>query len=195
MRFKTFFRENSYGIVKMLVYQVAMTIFGLSVTMAVGAVTADKVVLLCTSIFCIMFHMFLLYTMTWEVGAKDKIRVDGGRMRRDALIGLKMSLFANIPNFALALMLIIGFVFGRSSFMQADWAASLYGVAYLIAWLFESMYTGLINFFAPAESPFGVVALCYLLAVIPSLVTSFAGYYMGLCDRRLIPSTKKPDNK
>ena len=53
-----FLKENSYSMVKMFVNQIAMTVFG---TMLALATAGNPTLLLCSSIFSILFYLFLVY--------------------------------------------------------------------------------------------------------------------------------------
>ena len=48
-----------------------------------------------TSILAIIFYLFLQYTAIWEIGAKDQIRVNGGRAAENKWQGLRIALLAN----------------------------------------------------------------------------------------------------
>jgi hypothetical protein len=61
----------------------------------------------CVSAFCILFYFFLLYTMCWEIGAKDKLRVEGGRMDPAPFKCVWLSLAANSINLLGALIALI----------------------------------------------------------------------------------------
>ena len=43
------------------------------------------------------FYLYLLYLVIWEEGAKDRIRVDGGRLDPCPHRGLSIALFYSIP--------------------------------------------------------------------------------------------------
>ena len=72
---KAFFSKYSYSIVKMFVNQFAISIFGSVLAMATASAGNDLLTLI-VSCFAIVFYLFLIYTMVWEIGAKDKISVD-----------------------------------------------------------------------------------------------------------------------
>ena len=118
----TFFKDNSYNIVRMMLYQFGMTILG-----AITAMAAQKhaTLFLIVSIYASVFYIGLLYSTTWDLGGKDRIRADAGRIRGDRTAGLKMALFANIPNFLVLLLVAVGFVFG-SLLGDASWAQSMF---------------------------------------------------------------------
>ena len=99
---KSFFRQYSYSIIKMFVNQFAISIFGIVLAMATLAAN-NTVLTWIVSIFSIVFYLFLIYTMTWEIGAKDRISVDVGKMVYKPFIGFWMALVANIPNLLIAL--------------------------------------------------------------------------------------------
>ena len=79
---KSFFQTHSYNMVKMFLNQFAIAIFGFSLVLA--AVKAENAVLQnLTSVGAILFYLFLLYTMTWEIGFRDKVPVETGRKKRN----------------------------------------------------------------------------------------------------------------
>ena len=92
--------------VRMFLNQFATAIFG--VVLAIAAGKAENVVLRnITSAFAILFYLFLLYTMTWELGFKDKAAVDNGRKKSAPLTGLWLSLCANTINFFFAVFITL----------------------------------------------------------------------------------------
>lgn len=185
----TFFKENSYNIVRMLLYQFGMTVFGLIVTMAA---TKNDVLMLCVSIYASCMYLGLLYLATWDSGAKDRIRADAGRIKPDKLAGLKMSLFANIPNFLLVVFLLIGFLFG-AVFGTHGWAQGMFVIAHLIGVGIQAMYTGIVNALIPASSNAlsGFYLLAYTITPLLSLFACWFGYVMGWHERRLFGFLKK----
>lgn len=169
--YMNFFRENSYLIVKMMVNQLGMTIFGLLLQTA--SVVNDMLIII-TSVFATVFYLVLLYTMTWEIGAKDKIRVDGGRLNPFPLKGAVLSAIANIPNLILGVISVIGWAFMDKITQEPEWAANMYGVGNAIARLLNGMYIGIIQ----TVSPNNPVML--LIIIIPAIIVSGGGYYFGL---------------
>ena len=108
-----FFKENSYDIIRLLINQVGITIFSLILYTSLGAVNIEegmkRGVNAALSVFSMLFYFALLYTVAWDWGAKDKIRIDGGRMEPDPLKGTKMAFFANVPNFILTFVCVLTF--------------------------------------------------------------------------------------
>ena len=134
-RHMTFFKDNSYNIVKMMLYQFGTTLLGAITSMAAQSNTT---LFLIASIYATLFYFYLLYSMTWEIGAKDRIRVDAGHARADRLTGLKIALFANIPNFIVTLLIAVGFLFGVV-LGTAEWAQGMLLVGHGIGMVIQAM--------------------------------------------------------
>ena len=105
-----FFKKNFHDILRLYINQIGITIFSLMLYTAAG-IPDDNVLVsklrTAVSVFAILFYFVLLYYVAWEYGAKDKIRVDGGRQSPLALKGLFMSLIANTPNFILGIISVL----------------------------------------------------------------------------------------
>lgn len=182
-----FIKDNSYIIVKMMLNQFGMAVFGLMLALATSS---NETLLLLTGIFSVFFYLFLLYTVMWEEGAKYKIRVDGGRAVYRPLNGLYMSICANVPNIVLAVLILIGHIFGNTEgAFGMEWAGNLKVVSALIARLWEAMYLGLIQLYSP-YNPLGFVVI-----IFPALFVCAFSYYLGLREFRFasIFKLKPPD--
>ncbi len=134
---KSFLKENGYSIVKLFLNQIAITVFALMLSMATFS---NRKTLLWVSIFSVLFFLYLNYSACWEIGAKDKLRIDAGRMPMKPAKGLLLSLFANVPNFISALLIGIGAAidtkFGQSMSMICD----------IVSRFLNNMYFGIMNF-------------------------------------------------
>ena len=200
-----FMKENSYSITKIIINQVGMTIFG---TVLAFATSMNQTLFLATSLFSIAFYLTLLYSMTWELGAKDKIRVDSGRMTQKPLLGMKLSAIANAPNIILVFLLFVGFVFGSKSIGIAKaWAGTLYFITNQVLRLWMGMYLGTINYLLPkiqtvvndqvittADIYSFLNPVFFLLAILPSVLVCAAAYYFGLKGIRLSSYFKAKTN-
>ena len=100
---KDFFSKYTYSTVKMFINQFAISIFGSVLSLATSA-AENRVLSMVVSAFAIAFYLFLIYTMIWEIGAKDRISVDVGKMNYRPHTGLLLALIANIPNFLIAIV-------------------------------------------------------------------------------------------
>lgn len=196
-----FLKENSYDVVKLGINQIGIAIFSMVLYTAVGilddaALTMKIKVLL--SIFATLFYFVLLYTAVWDMGAKDKLRIDSGKLERKASKGALLALFANIFNIILAAFATL--TIGLYMLGKGDAWISIFNVVNIILRLICSMYLGLLQgVFASFEAD---VNLYFLLQsagyiVMPAfaiLVTHF-GYVMGLNEKKIFSQTKKPTDK
>ena len=171
---KNFLLNRSYEMVRMFLNQFATAIFG--VVLAIAAGKAENVVLRnVTSAFAILFYLFLLYTMTWELGFKDKAAVDNGRKESAPLTGLWLSLCANTINFFFAIFISL------ASFVNLEALNNFGAFCSAAALLLEGMFTGLLANTvggAPLNSHWWI----YFLLPIPAMITCTVSYYFGLKD-------------
>lgn len=192
---KKFFHDYAYSVVKMFVNQFAIAIFGASLAFAttrahVGSTSFDTFTLI-VSIFAILFYMFLLYTLTWEIGAKDRISVDTGRKPYRPHLGLLLAVMANIPNLILA---VIYFVFSIVGFGDGMFLVGL------VASLLQGMFFGvMISIKIPLGAGGTYVALntiwpTFFIIVIPALLICWVGYYLGHKNFRILGSTVPSNN-
>ncbi len=186
-----FLKEYSYSIFKMFVNQLGMTMFGLVLSMATHQNTTLHVA---ASVFSILFYMVLLYTMTWDIGNAEKIRIDNKRMVYKPLKGFYMSLVANIPNFLLALLAVIGYYGGGTLANGPEWAINLYGISKTVAFFLEGMYS--IVFDQGTHGLFFAGAPWILFAIAaPALVTCAVAYVAGVDGFRLIRIKDKKESR
>ena len=193
---KGFFHDYSYNVVKMFVNQFAISIFGFSLTIAttsahVGSAGFDFLTFI-VSIFAVIFYLFLIYTLAWEIGAKDKISVDIGKKPYRPHFGLLLSLVANIPNLILAALYLIA-TLAKSSNMTF--------VFRLIATLIQGMYFGIITSISlPVSGAYvqlNSLWPTFFLMVVPAMVTSWLAYFLGMKNFRFFSfiGTKKSSNE
>lgn len=191
----SWFKSNSYTIVKMIINQFGIAI--MSIIFIGGALGGDSRLGLLGSVFCSLFYLILIYTMCWDEGAKEGIRADAMHQPKDFLGGLRLALFANIPNAVLALLLLVGYLFG-GVLTETAWAQGLYMIVHGIAFVWESMYLGFVNFFLPpleTASTSAYYLIAYTLTMLPSLFAAWLGYFLGLKNRRMFGSLFAPKKK
>lgn len=141
-----FFKENSYDIVKLFINQMGITIFSLVLYTAVGFIENDslnlklKVVL---SVFATLFYFALLYTACWDFGAKDKIRIDGGKYSASIFKGMLMSLVSSIPTLVIAAACFISMLAHVTSGSEA--AYSVFAILNLLLRFGSSMFLGVLQ--------------------------------------------------
>ncbi len=181
-----FIKEHSYDIFKLIINQLGIMILGLVLSFASSSHSA---LLLMVSIFAVGFYMVLVYTMLWDMGSKNKVRIEYNRIPDDKLLGFKLSSIAAIPNVIIAILITVGY-FIRSS-------STLYGVGILIGGFYEAMYIGIIKFlnsFFAAETQLALSVVWYWLIILPAIIAAGIGYIMGYYNKRIFGKTKTNGN-
>ena len=171
---KRFFSRYSYDMVKMFLNQFATAIFGFSLMMACmqgGHYTLRNV----TGVGAIIFYLFLLYVTAWEIGYKDKISVDLGKVKRGFGTGALISLCANAVNFVFALFIML------ATLIQNEFFGNVGAVCKFLAVFLEGMYTGILAH--PINGvPLNNYAFVWFLTPLPAILVSSVAYYLGLHD-------------
>ncbi len=194
-------KENFYDVVRLYINQIGITIFSFMLYTAVDMVDDDGLNLkikVALSIFATLFYFALLYNLSWEWGAKDKIRVDGGRMTRNAAKGAILALYANVPSFILA----IAATATKGAYMlgAGDAVNSAHAVINLIMRLFSAMYLGIIqgvfvSFESNTDLYFLLQSAGYIVMPLFAVLATHIGYRFGLAERRIFPTASKPKSK
>lgn len=178
---KKFFHDYSYSIVKMFVNQFAIAIFGIA--LFTPTFKNMPTLNLVTSIFAIIFYLFLIYVLTWEIGAKDRIAVDVGKKPYRPHTGLVMSFVANIPNLLLAIICTVTALINPA---KQFWA---------IPTLLNGMYWGVIrNVKLPYGGTFVPLSefwITFYVMIVPALITCWIAYIMGFKNIRIIAKPPK----
>lgn len=170
---KSFWEKHSYDIVKLMLDQFAIAVFGIVLAISIGKAQNETFQVI-ASVAAIVFYLFLHYTVCWQAGAQAKIRIEGGRERENPLLGLYMALFANLPNLILAILVTVGKAF---SYIEAF--GQIGAVSGVIALFWEGMYTGLLAVDV-AGNALNSYALSYFLIILPSLAVCTVAYYCGI---------------
>lgn len=177
---KSFLKDNQPMIVKLVVYQVALTIFGFVLAMAC---VKSQTLLVLSSVLSIAFYLFLIYFVMYEQGQKDGIRISAGRLDYNPMRGALIALCANLLNIVLAILAIIGKAcITNVSFSSMEgigeaspgWAASLFGVSSSIAEWIQCMYQGV------CQVVFGGHVLTLLLRPLPAILFCGIAYPLGV---------------
>lgn len=188
------FKENSYDIVKLYVNQLGIMIFSMLLYTSVGSFENESLstkLSVFVSVFSTCFYLVLVYYAMWEIGAKDKIRIDGGRMEPCKNKGLVMGLFANVPNFVLGVFSVLFLVIFLISGNDGIYAAFL--VFNTIMRFHDSMLLGVITALVPGATSTGAVdyteflieaILFTVLPLISAAVTQLA-YTLGTREKKI----------
>ena len=189
------FKENSYDIVRLYVNQLGIMIFSMLLYTAVGSFENESLstsLSVFVSVFSTCFYLALIYYMMWEIGAKDKIRIDGGRMELCKSKGLLMGVFANVPNFvlgAISVLTVSVYLIGNVEIFR-----SAFIVFNTITRFHDAMLLGVITEIVPGGISAGEVdyiefllesILFMILPAISVLVTHLA-YSLGLREKKLL---------
>ena len=175
-----FFKENSTAISKLFVYQFALTVFGL-LLYTVSQYSENPAIVAGISAFSVLFYLFIIYTNIWDIGARDKIRIEGKRLQPRPLHGLWMCIYANIPNFLFAVCSTVGYLGINRAVTDADgkftspeWAVNLHGITHIIGSYLNGTYLGLTETANIYLYPYTL-----FLITLPSIAACALGYYFG----------------
>ena len=171
---KSFLKERSYDAVKMFLNQFATAIFGFVLALAAGK-AQNPALRNITSAFAVLFYLFLLYTMTWEIGFKDKIPIEKGRKPNRPFTGLWISILANSLNFILAIFIMI------ASLSDVPFFSKVGGFCASAAVILEGMFTGLLAN-RVGDVPLNSHWWMFFLITIPSMIVCTVAYFFGTKD-------------
>lgn len=193
---KNFFEKYSYESVRLFLNQVAISLFGLTLALAAG-MAGNSSLKLITSVAAIIFYLFLQYTVAWEVGAKDKISIDCGKAKRDLSVPVKMWLLANSLNLLIAVMITLGNLLSNIGFFS-----TLGGIGSVLAFVIEGEYLGVLSIRVAPDTPLNSLYFMYYVITLPSLVTVFFSYFLGVTGRgankifaKELPESDRPEKK
>ena len=185
-----FIKENSYNMVKIFLTQIVMSFFG---TMLSIATLRNQSLLLWSSILSIAIELCVIYTIGWDIGARDKIKIDGGRMRPFPAKGVLIALGGNVPNLILALLMGLGVLIDTAG----SQVMSL--VCNAIARLINGAFLGTIKTLEdllivdmPTGGTMSHIWWWFIVMIIPSLIVVGFAYLLGSHARRIIPVRQKP---
>lgn len=185
-----FLKENSYNMVKIFLTQIVMSFFG---TMLAIATLKAPTLLLWSSVFSVVLGLGVVYTIAWDVGARDKIKIDGGRMKPFPCKGLVLALGGNIPNLILAVLMGLGVLIDTEGSQVMSLVCN--AIARLINGSFLGIIKTLENLLIAGVETGGTMSHIwwwFIVMVIPSVLVCGFAYYMGSHDMRIIPVRKKP---
>lgn len=171
----SYFNTDRYEIVKMIVTQVAMTMFGLVTALAVAG---NPTLQLLAGLLATGLYLCLIYSRLWTVGGNDRIKVDAGRMEKDMLKPVYMALFANIPNFVFALLRL--FEFGGGEVCD-----SIAGIGRVLSLCAQGHWLGLGKVFSLLDNPFTFLVTPFIM-----ITAAFLGYFAGYKNFRIFPVKK-----
>lgn len=185
------FRDEGAIIRKLIGYQFASAIVG---SMLSTASMAVKWLNCLTSILAVLLYCYFIYTAVWDAGAKDRLKVEGGRKAKDMSRGFKIALCANIPNLILGVLAVSLCAIG--TFTQTAWSGSAATIVVFVARLWQAMYNGIINYIIPVGLEgwgFVISNLIYIAISIPAVFVGYMAYSMGYRNIRLFKGNQKEE--
>ena len=186
-----FLKENSYDIVKLYVNQIGIAIFSMVLNIAVNSMgdkSFSEGLNIAVSVFSILFYTALLYTVTWENGAKDRIRADADKIKFNKAKGMLLALIASIPNAVIiTLTIVFGYIYKLTG---AATAAVISGASNFFMRFSLSMYHGIIDsvfggFKSVADASYLGAGFGYLIASLVAVAAVHVGYILGSREFRI----------
>ena len=165
-----FLKNRSYEIVRLLLNQIAISVFGVALALATG--TNQPGLRIGCSVFAILFYLFITYVMVWELGAKDSHKIERGDDGHCRAAGLFMGLAASVLNFLWAILITLGTLIPHAFF------GTVGAVAKIIALLTEGMYMGLLAITLDGVA-LNTVWFMYFLLPLPLILTTSVAYLAG----------------
>ena len=193
----SFFKDNSYEITKLFINQIGITIF--SLVLYTAAASIEDVALFSKvrtllSIFAVVFFYALIYTAAWDFGARDKIRIDGGKLEESRFTGMKMALIANLPNFILAFFstLFLGiYILSGNEGLYTAFSIFNFIIRFLSS-MFLGLLQGIFSFLETSDAEsrqyllyFFWQSVGYLIVPVFTVGVTHFGYVMGLKDKKI----------
>ena len=186
---KTFLNQHGYTCLKLLINQIAISIFGAMLAMATTAM-GNNGITIGVSVFATLFFIFLIYNVMWEVGAKDRLSFDLGKKEKKLGTGLAIALFAGIPNFILAILFTVGYPFMHT----LEWAGSICAIVKVLCLFIEGMYSGIITSVTIGGTQLSQFWWTYFVITIPTLAAVWISYLIGFSNFRFFPSFSMHSN-
>lgn len=185
-----YIKRNIDSISKLFINHIGMVVFSLVVFIASKRI--NQGLFYAMGVLAILMYFSLLYTCMWERGAKDKIKIDGGREKKNIFNGIFMYLIAN---FLVIITSIVAIIFSLLITEGPSFANSTYTVFTLISHYYSAIYLSITEINGLSNMP-TAYSLVHLATVIPGMLISFLSYILGVKGFRCIfPEPKYDKNR
>jgi len=174
---KNFMERYSYESVHLFLNQVAIGLFGMTLSLASGMADNESLRNI-TSAFAVIFFLFLQYIAMWKIGAQDRLSFDLGKFNKNYLIPVWMWLLANSLNLLLALLISL------SMWFDVPILSSIGAFSSVVKLIIEGMYTGLLAI-KVGGAPLNSMWFMYFLTTLPALAVIFIAYVLGFNNVKL----------
>ncbi len=178
-------KEKSGMIVKLIIFQIAMSIFG--VMIASSVIILSEGLLLLAGIFSVLFYFALVGAALNEDGLKDNIRASRESVAVSAFTGFKYALISYVPTLLITLVLAVLRTVGvRNSLISI--------LVVVIRAFLSGMYLGLdTSIFGAGETvmTFSANGYSFLIYQMISILACGVFYYIGFRGINLLPKKKE----
>lgn len=172
-------KTNFDTVIRLWLDQFAMMFFGTLVLLPTAG-SKYEWLMPAGSAFAVVFYFFLLFITCCDLGLKDSVRIESGRIKKQWYKCTVLSLAANGISILSSIVacvskaLIPGQPYLESIEDATGGAASVCGIATIVNEILHIMYKGLYLFFGLDRFPF-----VYLFAALFSIVVCTVGYLCG----------------
>ena len=189
---KKILNEKGHLIARCIVFQIAMSIFGIMINSV--TVQMSNTILLLGGIFSVLFYFSIMGAFLNEDGLKDKIKKERNSDTYDYFYGMKYVSISYIPSLLITIIHSVLTTFGL-----AETVTSLLNM--LIRFFISGMYIGIdVYLFSSGNSvdtiaynSFSSNGYSFIIYQLFSVIICGLFYYMGMKGINLIKS--KRDNK
>jgi len=180
-----FFKENGGMIWKIVLTQIGMMVFALIVVLATAMI--NDVLCHVAGVLAIVMYLFVLYSHLIEKGNEDKIKIDGGRMKKNNFYGLFVYLASQCVNIVLSLVTFVTYLF--TSAETETGINQVHAAFKLITHYYNAVYLSITRLLPGFP-------LIYLLLIIPGAIVCFLSYFGGIRGlKHFMPEPKKIRNE
>ncbi len=172
------FKEKSHLMVKFMVNQVAMSLFGLM--MSATAIAIGDSALLPFGVFGLLFFYFILFTFIREDGLKDAIKTEGGRIKEDIFCSVKYCSVASFPSVVIALAYIVLRLTGGRGPMIDSALDILNIICRIVTFGSYNSIDRYISIKNSNYSAFSNSGFAFILYAFLTIIVCFIAYYSGI---------------
>lgn len=198
--FSAFFKTNFDAISKLFLNHVAMCVFGIVVALATKMLNenvfgGDKNNFgVLGYVMCgvgVLMYLCLIYVCMWEKGASDKIKIDGGRLKKNNFKGLLFWLVANsIVIFMVINTIILAIIFNATNGANES-VNTIYWIVSMFTMIGNGMFFPLLFHFINWR-----IGWLFFVVLIPGAVVAWLSYISGIKGHKCIfPEPRKEQNR
>ena len=197
--FGAFFKTNFDAISKLFLNHVAMCVFGMVVALATKMLN-DNVFggnkgsfgvlgyVMCG--VAILLYLCLIYVCMWEKGASDKIKIDGGRLKKNNFKGLLFWLVANSIDIFFVLNLVVISILFMATGGENVAINTMHGIVGMFTMIGNGMY------YPVLWHLFGNLSWLFFIVLIPGAIVAWLSYISGIKGHKCIfPEPRKEQNR